>query len=373
LDYRAKSLETSFRGFEGMVEERLVRLAQPEEKVQNRESRITELERLIYDQRDERSVEEIEELDRRLDELMEPQHQHAGMPETTVLSTEWHHLEQLRDVVQTMMSQSINSNVRSFLVTTHDNDSLPQAYAVALEEPAECALINAVAEVLEECAAVDAGPWHGSDSETGAATGYHAQLCCRPHHAPAHKVDVLRLIAEGAHVDALQATFRTVVCGIGAILHALAQHGDPPDLQEQGCRALRKSASDNDGNNATVVADCGITVVVNAMRRYGDHAGVQEQGCVALLKLARSDKHKMTIAANGGIDVIVRAMQRHGAHGGVQEHGCASHRVLARNDENKTTTAVNMAVLTRLSALCNDTVLMRVCKNRAAGRCVIWP
>jgi hypothetical protein len=181
LDCRAKSLETSFRGFEDIAEERLVRLAQLEEQVQNRESRIAELERLIHDQRDERSVEEIEELDRRLDELMEPQHQHAGMPETTVLSTEWHHLEQLRDVVQTMMSQSINSNVRSFLVTTYNNDSLPQAYAVALEEPAKCATINAVAEVLEECATFNAGPWHGNDSEAGATTSYHAQLCCRPH------------------------------------------------------------------------------------------------------------------------------------------------------------------------------------------------
>jgi phage gp16-like protein len=345
LDGRAKSLETSFRGFEDMVEERLVRLARLEEEVQTRESRIAELERLIYMQRDERSNNEIHELDHRLKELMESQHrhqqQHAGMPETMVLSTERHRLEQLRDVVRTMLSQSnsqsINRNVSSFLVT----DSLPQAYAVALEEPEERATIIAVAELPEEFATVDACPWHGSDSETVATTCYHAQLCCCPHQAPAHIVDILRQIADSAHVDPLQATFPTVACGISAIFHVMARHGNHASLQEQGCRALCKLACNNDNNNATLVANGGITIVVNAMRQHGDHAGVQEQGCVALLKLARSDEHRITVAANGGIDAIFRAMQRHGFHSDVQEQGCAALRVLARNRENKMTIAAN--------------------------------
>jgi hypothetical protein len=130
--------------------------------------------------------------------------------------------------------------------------------------------------------------WHDSDSETDATT-------C---HAPTHIIDTLRQITDSAHVDAFQATFTTVACGIGAIFHVMAQHGNHADLQEQGCGAMCKLTCNNDDNKATLVANGGITVVVKAMRQHGDHVGVQEQGCVALLKLARSDKHKITIAAN---------------------------------------------------------------------------
>ena len=42
------------------------------------------------------------------------------------------------------------------------NDSLPLAYAVAVEEPEECATVNAVVEVPDECAAADA--WHAAGS-----------------------------------------------------------------------------------------------------------------------------------------------------------------------------------------------------------------
>jgi len=78
--------------------------------------------------------------------------------------------------------------------------------------------------------------------------------------------------------------------GIDAVLAGMGAHPTIAGVQQTGCRALRKLASDNDANRTAIAEAGGIAAVVAGMGAHTSVAGVEREGRLALKILEpRSD------------------------------------------------------------------------------------
>ena len=67
-------------------------------------------------------------------------------------------------------------------------------------------------------------------------------------------------------------------------------HTTNAGVQQTGCRALRKLASNNDANRTAISGAGGIAAVVAGMGAHTSVAGVERQGRLALKILSGSDR-----------------------------------------------------------------------------------
>jgi hypothetical protein len=352
MDERIKSLERKFGMFEDIVTERLT---QVEDRTTLLEERIAELERLVHSQRDG-SVDQIQDLNRRLDELIlqqQQQQQHTG---TMVLPTEQHRLEQLKTAVDTMMHKnsrttnddnniSVNSSNH---IQPSANPSIPWTVQLPPRLPVEPPLsVNPSQQQRQQ-------PHQQPRQRPDPPPLFHSTINeeSLPHAYAVEDVDeyqrVVGSLPQAAAVAVTKECHRVVGCqyhsrGSGPIDGtSLCYHDQLLGLHQpiartiEGLQQIADNAHDDDGFRVTfATSPCGTSSIVQAMQQHGDHAGVQELGCLALRNLAtNNDQNKMTIAAKGGIDVIVKAIQRHADHAGVQEKGCRALGNLAVNYQN---------------------------------------
>jgi len=124
--------------------------------------------------------------------------------------------------------------------------------------------------------------------------------------------------------------------GSSAILKGMRQYVENPQVQEQGCSALRVLVP-NPHNQHSIGDMEGIQVVIKALQAHLSVVNLQVQGCWALCNLAYSHpKNQERIGEFGGLASIMRAMGEHISSCEVQQHGCAAVRnAVANNVANK--------------------------------------
>jgi hypothetical protein len=95
--------------------------------------------------------------------------------------------------------------------------------------------------------------------------------------------------------------------GIETIASTMAKHSNIPEVQQNGCAALRNLAQNNNANRVSIAANHGIEAIVSAMKAHNKISEVQEYGCGALGNLACSDANRVSLSTKHGIEVIVSA------------------------------------------------------------------
>jgi len=124
--------------------------------------------------------------------------------------------------------------------------------------------------------------------------------------------------------------------GSSAMLKGMQKYVDNPQVQEQGCFAIRVLVP-NTHNQHSIGDMGGIQIVINALQAHLSVENLQVQGCWALCNLAYSHpKNQERVGNLGGLASIMRAMDEHIASSKVQQHGCAAIRnAVANNLTNK--------------------------------------
>jgi hypothetical protein len=118
--------------------------------------------------------------------------------------------------------------------------------------------------------------------------------------------------------------------GLDAVLKAMENHVESPEVQLEAIGALEKISTSNEQNTAYLCSHGGLEAVVQAMSRHVEQQHLQERGCRVLMNaIACSADIQAKAVSAGGIQAVLQAMKTHLHAAALQEVSCRALKELA--------------------------------------------